>query len=185
MREDIFKYVKKKYKTEPDYPFKSGRRLSKEDELTILQQDFNDYIESRFGKQHQKDSEMVARAMNRIQDIKSERGQSDIGYYESERIPNGFAEGMQKSAKEYMDSVSNADKKVSGESQKSESTTMNTDRHDREIRELKEKKARLKQALEVAEESKKKEWESELRQVELELVQKDNDTYRRQHVIIS
>lgn len=161
------------------------RKLSKEDELSILQQEFDDYVESRFGLQHQKESEMVAKAVNRLQDIKLEMGRGDIRYYEPEKIPEGFAEEMQNSAKSYVASLSESGKKVSEDSKKSESTTMNTDRVDREIRELKEKKARLEQEMNMANEQKKKEIAVELRQVEMELVQKNNDTYRRQHAVIS
>lgn len=59
----------------------------------------------------------------------------------------------------------------------------NTDQVDREIRELKEKKKKLEQQLKAAsgDEKKSKELESKLAQVERELGQKDNDTYRRQH----
>lgn len=59
----------------------------------------------------------------------------------------------------------------------------NTDKVDREIRELKEKKKKLEQQLKAASgnEKKTKELESKLAQVERELGQKDNDTYRRQH----
>lgn len=59
----------------------------------------------------------------------------------------------------------------------------NTDKVDREIRELKEKKKKLEQQLKAAsgDEKKTKELESKLAQVERELGQKDNDTYRRQH----
>lgn len=59
----------------------------------------------------------------------------------------------------------------------------NTDKVDREIRELKEKKKTLEQQLKEAsgDEKKTKELESKLAQVERELNQKDNDTYRRQH----
>lgn len=59
----------------------------------------------------------------------------------------------------------------------------NTDKVDREIRELKERKKQLEQQLKTVsgDEKKTKELESKLAQVERELDQKDNDTYRRQH----
>lgn len=59
----------------------------------------------------------------------------------------------------------------------------NTDQVDREIRELKEKKQKLEQQIKEAsgDEQKTKELESKLAQIERELSQKDNDTYRRSH----
>lgn len=64
-----------------------------------------------------------------------------------------------------------------------EKCTGNTDQVDREIEELKEKKKELEQQIRLAsgDEKKVRELENRLAQVESELSQKDNDTYRRQH----
>ena len=68
-----------------------------------------------------------------------------------------------------------------------EEVTANTDKVDREIEKLKEKKQQLEQQIRAAsgDEEKTKELEKKLAQVESELSQKDNDTYRRQHAVIS
>ncbi len=87
--------------------------------------------------------------------------------------------------KKDISSEAKADDKVSSDSKKSESTTTDTDKVDREIEKLKKKKALLERELHTADESRKKELERELRQVETELAQKDNDTYRRQNAVIS
>lgn len=70
--------------------------------------------------------------------------------------------------------------KTSGSSGSSSATT-DTDNVDKEIEKLKAKRARLQQELNTADESRKKELEQQLRQVEMELAQKDNDSYRRQN----
>ncbi|MBE5900049.1 MAG: hypothetical protein E7279_10695 [Lachnospiraceae bacterium] len=67
----------------------------------------------------------------------------------------------------------------------SQTTTMDTNNVDREIEKIKNKKAQLEQQLYSADETKKKELEQELRQVEAELAQKDNDAYRRQNAVVS
>ena len=67
----------------------------------------------------------------------------------------------------------------------SQTTTMDTDNVDREIEKLKNKKSQLEQQLYSADETKKKELEQELRQVEAELAQKNNDAYRRQNAVVS
>ena len=67
----------------------------------------------------------------------------------------------------------------------SQTTTMDTNNVDREIEKLKNKKAQLEQQLYSVGETKKKELEQELRQVEAELAQKDNDAYRRQNAVVS
>ncbi len=63
-----------------------------------------------------------------------------------------------------------------------EKCTTNTDKVDREIKNLKEKQRQLKQEIEASSKDKDKvrKLEKQLAQVESELNQKDNDTYRRQ-----
>lgn len=70
---------------------------------------------------------------------------------------------------------------------KAEECTTNTDNVDREIKKLKEDKKQLKQQIQAAagDEEKIKELEKKLTQIEGELSQKDNDTYRRQNAAIS
>ena len=67
----------------------------------------------------------------------------------------------------------------------SQTTTMDTNNVDREIEKIKNKKAQLEQQLYSVGETKKKELEQELRQVEAELAQKDNDAYRRKNAMVS
>ena len=74
--------------------------------------------------------------------------------------------------------------RVSGK--KGEICRGSTDKVDREIEKLKKKKEELEAKLNTeTDESKKKELESRLAQVERELRQKDNDTYRRRHTVFS
>lgn len=65
--------------------------------------------------------------------------------------------------------------------------TGNTDQVDREIRKLKEKAQQLEQQILASsgDEKKAADLEKKLSQVQSELSQKDNDTYRRQHTIFS
>lgn len=64
-------------------------------------------------------------------------------------------------------------------------TTTNTDNVDREIEKLKEKKKQLDQELKTADIAKKEDLETQIQQLEREILQKDNDTYRRNNAIIS
>lgn len=70
---------------------------------------------------------------------------------------------------------------------KAEECTTNTDNVDREIQKLKEEKKQLEQQIRAmtGDEEKVKELEKKLAQIEGELSQKDNDTYRRQNAVIS
>ena len=65
-------------------------------------------------------------------------------------------------------------------------TTMNTDKVDREIERLKQKKQQLEQQMQAAQDEQRKAALSiQIRQVEMELQEKDNDNYRRQNAVIS
>ena len=74
-----------------------------------------------------------------------------------------------------------------GREDDAEEVTGNTDAVDREIEKLKKEKQQLEQQIRKAsgDEEKSKELEKKLAQVESELSQKDNDTYRRQHAVIT
>jgi len=68
-----------------------------------------------------------------------------------------------------------------------QSKTVNTDQVDREIKMLKEEKKQLEQKIKMMadDEKKVKDLQMKLAQVEGELLQKDNDAYRRQHAVVS
>mgnify|MGYP000003466212 FL=1 len=79
------------------------RKLSKDDELSILLSEFSAFVEFRFGKEHQEQSVKVTNAINDFQKIKQELGYGDIKYYEPEYIPDGFVENLLKAANQYVD----------------------------------------------------------------------------------
>ena len=70
---------------------------------------------------------------------------------------------------------------------KAEKCTTNTDNVDRKIEKLKEEKKQLEQQIKAAagDKEKVKVLEKKLAQIEGQLSQKDNDTYRRQNAVIS
>ena len=68
---------------------------------------------------------------------------------------------------------------------KSETTTANTDMVDREIEQLKKQQEKLEERLRTAGPEQAEDIRRQLDQVQRELAQKDNDTYRRQHAIFS
>lgn len=70
----------------------------------------------------------------------------------------------------------------SGSAKNAKSCTCNTDKVDREIEKLKKQKQELEQQINrETDESKVEDLKVKLAQIERELRQKDNDTYRRQH----
>ena len=79
------------------------RKLSKDEELSILLNEFSHFVEGRFGKAHQEESEKVAKIVNDLQRVKQEMGIGDIRYYEPEYIPSDFVEKLLKAASEYID----------------------------------------------------------------------------------
>ena len=78
------------------------RRLTMEDELAILQEEFDAFVESRFGKEHQEQSEKVINAINDIQKTKDRLGIGDGKVYEPEKIPERFVENLIKAGKTYI-----------------------------------------------------------------------------------
>ena len=68
---------------------------------------------------------------------------------------------------------------------KSESCTGNTDKVDREIKRLKKKAEQLKQRIASSEGKELERLKRQLKSVQMELSQKDNDNYRRQHTVFS
>ena len=80
------------------------RRLSKDDELSILLSEFGEFVEGRFGKEHQEQSIKVAKAVNELQKVKQELGYGDIQHYEPEYIPDNFVEDLLKAASQYVNS---------------------------------------------------------------------------------
>lgn len=83
------------------------RRLSREDELSILLSEFKDFVEARFGEKHQEEAEKTAKAINDIQKVKQELGYGDISYYEPEYIPEGFVNNLIMEANKYLDKIIN------------------------------------------------------------------------------
>lgn len=65
------------------------------------------------------------------------------------------------------------------------SCTTNTDNVDREIKQLKEQVQQIKQRINSAEGKERERLEKQLKSIQNELSQKDNDNYRRQHAVIS
>lgn len=69
------------------------RKLSKEDELSILLSEFDEFVEKRFGKEHQEESKKIAEGLNDIQ---------NVHHYEPEYIPNDFVEKLLEAATQYI-----------------------------------------------------------------------------------
>lgn len=78
------------------------RRLTMKDELAILQDEYDKFVESRFGKEHQKRSEQVINAINDIQKTKQRLGIGDGNVYEAEKIPDNFVEKLIKLGRTYI-----------------------------------------------------------------------------------
>ena len=122
--------------------------------------------------------------------ISSEQsGSRPSGLYHMGQDENGNPKVLYDDPKRVGGADKNEQPKVGADSPEkaAEKCTANTDKVDREIEKLKEQKQQLEQQIKAAseDEEKVKELEKKLSQVESELSQKDNDTYRRQHAVIS
>ena len=83
------------------------------------------------------------------------------------------------------ESPEKSDKEADDMPEKSAGCTTNTDNVDREIKQLKEQAQQIKQRINSAEGKERVHLEKQLKSVQSELSQKDNDNYRRQHAVIS
>lgn len=76
------------------------RRLSKDDELSILQQDFEELAEARFGKKQQEAAAMVTKQIEELNKVLERSGKSfKQQEYQPERFPDGFLERLMERAK--------------------------------------------------------------------------------------
>lgn len=107
---------------------------------------------------------------------KDENGKGKILYHNSNK-KNEMLEEKDRGQQKVKDPSSNNE---------SEECTTSTDKVDREIQKLKEKKKQLEQEIKASSENEGriKELKKQLAQVESELSQKDNDTYRKQNASI-
>ncbi len=116
-------------------------------------------------------------------------GSRPSGLYHMGQDENGNPKVLYDDPKKSGGADGKGEPKVKSGSRKDdgEEVTCNTDAVDREIEKLKKQKQQLEQQIKAAsgDEKKGKELEKKLAQVESELSQKDNDTYRRQHAVIS
>jgi len=115
---------------------------------------------------------------------KDEDGQPKIFFDDPERAADGPKQPEDAPEAEEPDPAGQGAKGPEGKKDKGETWECNTDKVDREIEKLKKKQQELEQRLNSeTDEAKIKDLERQLAQVEQELKQKDNDTYRRQHAV--
>lgn len=76
------------------------RRLSKNDELDILQQEFDELAEARFGKKQQEAAAMVTKQLEELHKVLERSGKSFRQQpYQPEIIPDGFLERILERAR--------------------------------------------------------------------------------------
>ena len=81
------------------------RRLSEDDELSILLKEFRDFVENRFGEEHQDAAWKTANAMNNIQKEKQEMDHVDTVYYKPEYVPADFIDKLLNAATQYVSKI--------------------------------------------------------------------------------
>ena len=78
------------------------RKLTKEEELEILQNDFEELVEERFGEKHRKINDEVLAALNAFGNVMDN---SWLKYYEPEKITEEFVDGMLDQARKYIEEL--------------------------------------------------------------------------------
>lgn len=163
-----------------------------------------DIMEQANLQQIQKAAQSVEKKQEKLPDGESKQGvkrdeyvpsekDEPIGLYSMERDENGDpkikldspeskpANKPDKQEDKSADKSDKPDKSEESEKEKSESEecTCNTDKVDRELKHLREKAERLEQQLRSASDEEAARLQKQLAEVQGELAQKDNDTYRR------
>ena len=78
------------------------RKLTKEDELEILQKEFDDIAETRFGKRQTEAAEAIAKSMEELQKALQKSGRSYVKEYHPIKIPDNFLENLLKKSRMYI-----------------------------------------------------------------------------------
>ena len=78
------------------------RRLTMEDELSILQDEYDEFVENRFGKEHTEQSVKVTKAINEFEKLKESLGKGPARTYEPEIIPDNFVEKLKNDSRSYV-----------------------------------------------------------------------------------
>ena len=155
---------------------KGYRKLNLEEELDALDRAYSKYTD-RYLKNN--DEKVMGILKEHAQKVSSLSGGRTQIATDALKVMDSIPDGNR--AAQTNDTGIKADETKTSGSSGSSSATTDTDNVDKEIEKLKAKRTRLQQELNTADESRKKELEQQLRQVEMELAQKDNDSYRRQN----
>ena len=67
----------------------------------ILKQEFDDFVDSRFGAEAQAQNAKAAKAMKEIEQLKESLGKGSTSHFESELIPDGFADNLKRETGTY------------------------------------------------------------------------------------
>ena len=79
------------------------RKLTKEDELEILQKEFDDLSEAKFGKKHQEEAEAIAKSLDALHKIMEENGKASVHKkYEPVKIPDDFLERLLRKSRMFI-----------------------------------------------------------------------------------
>lgn len=70
------------------------RRLSKEDELAVLQKEFDDIAESKFGKHQKEVAEDIAKSLKSLHQILAKRGDVAVREHQPISIPDDFLQNL-------------------------------------------------------------------------------------------
>lgn len=79
------------------------RKLTREEELDILQQEFDDFVDSRFGKERAAEDAKIKESLDALQELKKSLGR-ETKEYKLEALSDEEAEGLKAKMKSYIGS---------------------------------------------------------------------------------
>jgi len=78
------------------------RKLTREEELEILQQEFDDFVDSRFGKERAAEDAKIKESLDALQELKKSLGRGEVKEYKLEALSDEEAEGLKTKLKSYI-----------------------------------------------------------------------------------
>ncbi len=80
------------------------RKLTREEELDILKQEFDDFVDSRFGKERAAEDAKIKESLDSLQELKKSLGRGDVKEYKLEALSDEDAQWLKDKVKGYVGS---------------------------------------------------------------------------------
>lgn len=78
------------------------RKLIREEELDILQKEFDDFVDSRFGAERVAENAKIKKSLDELQELKKSLGRGEVKEYKLEAVSDEEAQGLKDKMRSYI-----------------------------------------------------------------------------------